>query len=84
MSHYEQRLENDLTRIRSSVSDMAAKVEIAVKNALHALHTGNDKLAAATILADHPINRAMRRIDHSVLMTASWPKIMVLRSSVAI
>jgi len=63
MSHYEQRLENDLTRIRSSVSDMAAKVEIAVKNALHALHTGNDKLAAATILADHPINRAMRRID---------------------
>jgi phosphate transport system protein len=63
MSHYEQRLENDLTRIRSSVSDMAAKVETAVKNAIHALNTGNDKLAAATILGDHPINRTMRRID---------------------
>ena len=63
MSHYEERLENDLTRIRSSVSDMAAKVETAVKNAMHALHTGNQKLAAATILADHPINRDMRRID---------------------
>jgi phosphate transport system protein len=63
MSHYEERLENDLTRIRNSVSDMAAKVETAVKNAMHALQTGNHKLAAATILADHPINRDMRRID---------------------
>jgi phosphate transport system protein len=63
MSHYEERLEKDLKRIRDSVSDMAAKVAIAVKNALHALHTGNNKLAAATILADHPINRAMRTID---------------------
>ena len=63
MSHYEERLEKDLTRIRHSVSDMAAKVETAVKNALHALQTGNHKLAAATILADHPINRTMRTID---------------------
>jgi phosphate transport system protein len=30
---------------------------------MHALQTGNDKLAAATIIADHPINRSMRRID---------------------
>jgi phosphate transport system protein len=63
MSHYEERLENDLIRIRNSVADMAAKVETAVKNAMHALQTGNHKLAAATILADHPINRTMRRID---------------------
>jgi len=63
MSHYEERLENDLTRIRNSVADMAAKVETAVRNAMHALQTGNSKLAAATILADHPINRTMRRID---------------------
>ncbi|HYQ72527.1 MAG TPA: phosphate signaling complex protein PhoU, partial [Gammaproteobacteria bacterium] len=63
MSHYEERLENDLNRIRSSVSAMAEKVEAAVKNAMHALQTGNHKLAAATILADHPINRDMRRID---------------------
>jgi len=63
MTHYEERLEKDLARIRNSVSDMAAKVETAVKNAMHALQTGNSKLAAATILADHPINRTMRRID---------------------
>jgi len=63
MSHYEERLEKDLTRLRDSVSDMAARVETAVKNAMHALQTGNDKLAAATVLGDHPINRTMRRID---------------------
>ncbi|MEA3292314.1 MAG: phosphate signaling complex protein PhoU [Pseudomonadota bacterium] len=63
MSHYEERLENDLRRIRDNVSNMAEKVETGVKNAMHALLTGNGKLAAATVLADHPINRDMRRID---------------------
>ena len=42
-------------------------VETAVRNAMHALQTGNTKLAAATVLGDHPINRSMRRID------AQWP-----------
>ena len=63
MSHYEERLERDLTGIREQVADMAELVETAVKNAMHALQTGNDKLAAATVLDDHPINRAMRQID---------------------
>jgi phosphate transport system protein len=65
MSHYEERLEKDLTAIREQVADMADLVETGIRNALHALHTGNDKLAAATVLADHPINRAMRQIDES-------------------
>ena len=30
---------------------------------MHALQTGNNKLAAATVIADHVINRSMRRID---------------------
>jgi len=63
MSHYEERLQRDLTRIRKRVADMAQEVETAVKNAMHALQTGNNTLAAATVLADHPINRAMREID---------------------
>jgi len=63
MSHYEERLERDLTRIRKRVAEMAGQVETAVKNAMHALQTGNNKLAAATVLADHPINRTMREID---------------------
>jgi phosphate transport system protein len=63
MSHYEERLEKDLTRIRKRVADMASQVETAVRHAMHALQTGNNTLAAATVLADHPINRTMREID---------------------
>ena len=63
MSHYEERLERDLLDIREQVAKMAALVETATKNAMHALQTGNDKLASATVLEDHVINRTMRRID---------------------
>ena len=63
MSHYEERLERDLTTIREQVADMAERVETAVRNAMHALQTGNGKLASATVIADHPINRSMRQID---------------------
>lgn len=63
MGHYEERLESDLTRLRATVSEMAEKVEAGVKNAMHALRTGDRELAAGTVLRDHEINRAMRRID---------------------
>ncbi len=63
MTHYEERLERDLADVRRQVAEMAKLVETAVKNAMHALQTGNTRLAAATVLADHPINRTMRRID---------------------
>jgi len=65
MSHYEERLERDLAALRGQVADMADLVKTAVKNAMHALQTGNHKLAAATVLADHSINRLMRLIDQS-------------------
>jgi len=63
MSHYEERLENDLDNIRSEVSKLASWVDEAVKNSVHALLTGNEALASATILGDGPINRKMREID---------------------
>jgi phosphate transport system protein len=63
MSHYEERLERDLVRIRKDVASMAERVMEGLNNAIHALLTGDHKLAAATILADHPVNRAMREID---------------------
>ncbi len=63
MSHYEERLERDLKRIRERMGEMTAMAERAVKNAMHALQTGNNKLAAATVLDDHQINRTMREID---------------------
>lgn len=61
--HYEERLENDLNRIRERVATMGSLVQESLKNAVHALLTGNDKLASATILSDMPINRLMREID---------------------
>ena len=63
MSHYEERLERDLNRIRAEVSKLAQLVEVAVRNSVHALLTGNEAVASATILADGHINRAMRHID---------------------
>lgn len=63
MSHYEERLERDLLRIRDDVANMAAHVMAGLRDAIHALLNGDHKLAAGTILADHPINRAMREID---------------------
>ena len=63
MSHYEERLEKDLQKIRSRVAEMGAQVEEGLANAIRALETGDYKLASTTILADHPINRRMREID---------------------
>lgn len=63
MSHLEQRLENDLQNIRARIIEQARKVQTGVHDSVHALQTGNNKLAYATILNDHPINRTMREID---------------------
>jgi len=63
MSHYEQRLEQDLNQIREQVADVAERVEAGLKNAMHALLSGNHKMAYATILGDLPINRRVRQID---------------------
>lgn len=63
MSHYEERLEKDLQQINQQVRQLATMVEASVKDAVHALLTGNKDLAASTILADGHINRSMRHID---------------------
>jgi len=63
MSHLEQRLENDLQNLRSKILEQARKVQTGVNDAIHALQTGNNKLAYATVLNDFPINRSMREID---------------------
>jgi len=63
MSHYEQRLERDLTALQQRIRDMSEKVQQGLANAVLALQKGDHQLAAKTILADHPINRTMRAID---------------------
>lgn len=63
MTHLEARMEKDLSRIRGEIRELASKAETAIKDAIHALQTGDRALAYATVLGDHPINRMMRDID---------------------
>jgi phosphate transport system protein len=63
MTHYEERLETDVNRIRSRVEAVASDVQDALKNAMHALLSGNEILAYATVMGDTSINRTVREID---------------------
>ena len=63
MSHYEQRLERDLSALQQRIGEMSKQVQQGLANAILALQKGDHQLAATTILADHPINRTMREID---------------------
>ncbi len=63
MAKYEKRLQDDLAHIRGEVRAMGDMVESLLSKAVHALLTGNAKLANASVLADHPVNRKMREID---------------------
>ena len=63
MSRLEERLDKDLTRIRNELAAQAERVIAAIEDAVRAVQTGDHELAYATVLADHPINRAMRGID---------------------
>lgn len=62
-SHYQQRLERDLAEIRKGIADVAAGVETAFRNALHAVLIDDRQLAAQTILGDLRINRRVRELD---------------------
>ncbi len=57
MSHYEERLERDISLIRQKTAELADKVEISIKNAVKALLTGNNELSYDTIIRDNIINR---------------------------
>ena len=63
MSHYEQRLEQDLKIIREHMRKLSGYVTEALENALSSLFSGNRKLAYATILNDERINERMRELD---------------------
>jgi len=60
---YEERLQRDLNKIRTSVAEVSEKVEHALRQAIKALLTRDRQLANETILGDLPINRAIRHID---------------------
>lgn len=63
MSHYEQRLDADLTHIRDQIESVAEDIQAAVRRSVQALETRDVSTAYATILGDLPVNRAIREID---------------------
>ncbi len=63
MNHYEERLQRDLSRIQQQLALLAEHVEDALGDAVHALLSGNEKLAHATALNDQSINRNSRALD---------------------
>jgi len=63
MTHYEARLERDLERIRAALTTIATRVQVALRDAVHALLSGNRAQAYECIQGDLPINRAVRRLD---------------------
>lgn len=63
MSHYEERLEADLDKIRQKLGALADDVGIALQNAMRALLQNDDEIAHETVLGDHPINRNSRALD---------------------
>jgi phosphate transport system protein len=63
MSHYEERLERDLTAIRAQVARLGGLVEEALSLACRALLTVDRELAAETILGDIAVNNESRELD---------------------
>ena len=63
MSHYEERLERDLSLIKQQATLLAKRVDDALSAAVRALLSGDDKLAYATVLGDQRINAENRKLD---------------------
>ena len=63
MSHYEERLEHDITEIQQIVADQGLKVEKSIKDAVQALLTGNRSLSYETIIEDNVVNRTNDEVN---------------------
>ena len=63
MPLYEERLSQDLARIRELVDSVGSAVQKAQEESVQAVLTGNRKLANKIVLGDHPINRQVREIN---------------------
>lgn len=64
MSHYEERLEQDLKEIRVELDELVKSVDHAITQATTAMLEGDEELASWTIVRDHTINRLARSIDN--------------------
>ncbi|MBF0614830.1 MAG: phosphate signaling complex protein PhoU [Magnetococcales bacterium] len=63
MPIHDKRLQLDLQQIRQAVASMGEGVEIALKNAVQALLSGNEPLANMTVLMDYALDRQYREVE---------------------
>lgn len=63
MTHYEERLEQDVERIRRRVVEAARYAERAFAHAVEAMIEGDDSSAFEIVLGDHPLNREIHALD---------------------
>lgn len=63
MAHYEERLANDIRKIRDKVTEVGTQVDNALENAVKATLEGDHNLANEVILGDHAVNRGFEEID---------------------
>lgn len=63
-THYEARMQADLTEIRDRVNKIAALIETQVGDAVHSLLEDDRALANDVVLGDRRVNRKIREIDH--------------------
>lgn len=63
MSHYEERLERDLSEIRGRLDRIGDRVQRAVRDSVRAFSAFDRGLANITILRDRAINHGIRHID---------------------
>ena len=65
MSHYEERLQEDLDRLHTTVKTLGDTVGTAMRNAVRALLENDVELANEVIIGDLAINRSSRDLDRS-------------------
>ena len=63
MSHYEQRLAEDLQEIRSAIRSISDDIAGALEQAIKATRAKDEDTLSSVILGDLAINRAVRRVD---------------------
>lgn len=63
MSHYEERLQQDLDKIHHRIDAIGATVKDAMEKAIRAFLTGDRALASEIILGDRRVNREVQEVD---------------------
>ena len=77
MEHTVKAFDEDITRLRGLIAEMGGLAETAVQNAMDALITGNDDLAAKVIADDKKIDALESEVDRLAV------RIMALRAPLA-